>query len=133
MVWIQWYLLLHRWLMWGRYYHLMLIYFLFYVQKLSLLVTEAYKDAHQKSVQVRISYTESRTLFHLSHRIEVLAILIFSGHEGEDEWSCSELGNASGCWRGIKVILVSYHTGIWDELQFWYTNRTGILVLGHSH
>jgi hypothetical protein len=29
-------------------------YILFYAQKLSLLVTEAYKDAHQKSVQVRI-------------------------------------------------------------------------------
>jgi hypothetical protein len=72
---------------------------LLFLQKLSLLVTEAYKDAHQKSVKVR--ERERLLVKNLVIAITFLgpAIIqffhIFSGNEGENEQSCPELRNAT--------------------------------------
>lgn len=68
-------------------------------QKLSLLITEAYKDAHQKSVQVKTYIVKRKN----KHPFAFVAIELkktcycffcFLGHEGKNEWSCSELRSA---------------------------------------
>jgi hypothetical protein len=58
-----------------------------------------------------------KLFFHLCYRTEILSLIVISGHEGEDEWSCSELGNAS--WHGwrIEVIIFSSQTLV-SEMHF---------------
>lgn len=100
--WLHYWLLIYMWFYVQRNLDLTI----FYMQKLSLLVTEAYKDAHQKSVLVRIYWPYlNYNHYHspIVHWTNNLDLLIFSGHEGENEWSCSELRNAARPKRGIKV------------------------------
>ena len=53
--------------------------FHYYVQKLSLLVSEAYTDAHQKSLQVRISvfFFCLKLFFHLCYKTVSVSHYIF--------------------------------------------------------
>lgn len=78
------------------------------MQKLSLLITEAYKDAHQKSVQVRNPFflvcLFSSKLQHFIHfwayRNEIL--LLSSGYEGKDKQSCPEFRTAARTHSSVR-------------------------------
>lgn len=58
-----------------------------------------------------------KLFFHLCYGTEILILIVISGHEGEDEWSCSELGNASWHGWGIEVIIFSSQTLV-SEMHF---------------
>lgn len=72
-------------------------------EKVSLLVTEAYKEAHQKSVQV--SHFQfcfiwwigilPIFLFHLYHNLQIDISFFNPGYEREDEQSCPKPRNAT--------------------------------------
>lgn len=78
------------------------------MQKLSLLVTEAYKDAHQKSVEVRDAQSDPIVISFLAscsivREKYVLFIRFFRvGHEREDGQSSSELRNARRNASGFR-------------------------------
>jgi hypothetical protein len=96
-------------------------YNLLYVQKLSLLVTEAYKDAHQKSVQVRfpVSYIKnwnSSSIFVI--KLKVSALLFSQAMKERMSDLAQSLGMPPGMGWWIEVIIFSSETGIWDALQF---------------
>lgn len=77
----------------------------FLLQKLSQLVTEAYKDAHAKSVVVRQSqtiYYHGTKVFDSLH-LFLLKFVNFIGYERKNERSCAELRYATRSQRRTEV------------------------------
>lgn len=104
------------------------------VQKLSLLVTEAYKDAHQKSVEVSTSAIIRVSIFPISCFLVryMLVCPRHAGHERKNEQSGSELRNArrdaTGFRRQSQVIR---DDGFNMAFQFCEQDLTVNLISSH--
>lgn len=91
---------------------------LFSMQKLSLLVTEAYKDAHQKSVLVKLVILFWGPLLCYLIDTNIGVVFRLSGHEGENEQSCPKFRNATSPQWGAEMIMICFGFKIRSYLTF---------------
>lgn len=76
------------------------------MQKLSLLITEAYKDAHQKSVQVRISqFIQSKEKKRRNYRILLLNEILHLVDPQAMKERMSDLAQSLGMPPGLNDAL----------------------------